>query len=267
MDKVVFERIIKRISTEKFEVDEVSSDWHGVNTNAVFPEYNKLARSENKDDRKKTKSLRKIGKVIGLSLLYQSSQSAAGYTIHSDLGLTPEQAQIHADKWYKGVPTFSKSIKNIINNCKKNGITKTSFNRVRFLPDINGAPDRNGGRPNNKLINYNKRLAINFPVQSVGADQIKLMLLNVGKFIDNNRMSRYTIKGLTNYKVYTRILAISNDNPMIDEFKSELEGIGSGNVKVLIVDGNDKTKVISEYNRNVNITNKMIKKYNLHIIH
>lgn len=267
MDKVILDRIIKRISTEIFEVDEVSSDWHGVNTNAVFPKYDALARSSNKDELKEAKTLRKVGKVIGLSLLYQSSQGAAGYTIHADLGLTPEQAQTHADKWYKGVSTFSNSVKSIINNTKNNGTTKTSFNRVRFLPDIDGAPDKNGGRPNNKLINYNKRLAINFPVQSVGADQIKLMLSNVGKFVDENRMSRYTIKGLINYDVYTRILAINNNNPLIEEFKSELDNIGSGNVKVLIVDANDNTKVISEYNRNINLTNKILKKYNLHIIH
>ena len=267
MDKVILDRIINRISTEEFNIDEVSSDWHGVNTNAVFPKYDALARSSVKEDKKEAKLLRKVGKVIGLSLLYQSSQGAAGYTIHADLGITPDEAQLHADRWYKGVATFSNSVKAIINNTKTNGTTKTSFNRTRFLPDIDGAPDKHGGKPNNKLINYNKRLAINFPVQSVGADQIKLMLSNVGKFIDNNRMSRYTIKGLINYKVYTRILAINSDNPMLEEFKLELDNIGSGNIKVLIVDTNDNTKVISEYNRNINITNKILKKYSLHIIH
>lgn len=267
MEKIILDRIVNRISSENFEVDEVSSDWHGVNTNAVFPKYDGLARSSVKDDLKEAKSLRKVGKVIGLSLLYQSSQGVAGYTIHGDLGLTPEQAQLYTDKWYKGVSTFSNSVKSIINNTKNTGSTKTSFNRVRFLPDIDGAPDRNGGRPNNKLINYNKRLAINFPVQSVGADQIKLMLSNVNKFISNNRMSRYTIEALATYNIYTRILAISEDNDMMEEFKAEIENVPSGNVKVLILDSKDNTKVLSEYTRNLNITNKILKKYNLHIIH
>jgi len=256
-----FQNILDRAMHIEIKADPYTGDFHSANTRAVFSdEFHSKFISPIKEDQIKAKSLRAIGKGLGLSLLYQASRRSAGYTLfyNSNVGDSPEEAQKFADKWYNGVPNFTKSLKDRIADGHAKGYTTNAFGRIRYIPKINIE-----GYENRKTKEYNERIATNFAVQGLGSEQIKLGLKEVNNFAENNQLNLHQ-GNLSNIKdFYTRILSIDVANPHLDEFMSIVDTFEDGNCKLLVSDGNELQQ---EYSRSLRITANIINEFGLKIL-
>jgi DNA polymerase-1 len=95
-----------------------------------------------------------------------------------DSGVSQERAEFFIAQYMK---TFSK-LKEFIEKTKKdarqNGFVETEFGRRRYLPNINAS--------NYMVRGGAERAAINFPIQGLAADIMKLAMLKVDKMISQN---------------------------------------------------------------------------------
>ncbi len=259
MSASVKDRIFDRAKSMKVESDPYCGDFHSTNTRAVFADdFHQKFISESKDDQLKAKSLRAIGKGLGLSLLYQATRSSAGYTLYynSGVGDSPEEAQVFADKWYNGVPNFWESLNNYIRDGKKTGITQNAFGRKRYIPRIISGKTR-------QEKEYNARVATNFCIQGLGGEQIKLGNKEVHNFIEEYNLNNFQGNLAVYNDSYTRIICIPHDSEKLNEFSILCDSLPKGNVKVLITENGNPIK---EYDANLQITGKHIREFGLEIV-
>jgi DNA polymerase-1 len=123
---------------------------------------------------KVTKEQRSEAKSLNFGVLY----GMGTYGFMRDSGVSQERAEFFIAQYMK---TFSK-LKEFIEKTKKdarqNGFVETEFGRRRYLPNINAS--------NYMVRGGAERAAINFPIQGLAADIMKLAMLKVDKMISQN---------------------------------------------------------------------------------
>ncbi len=233
------------------------ADWHSSNTYATFGEDFKHAYYNNPS---LYKDLRGKGKGTGLAIAYGGTE----YTVAENLGISKTEAEMIVVKFNAGLPTFTKFAKATIEQAKKVEHVKDLFGRMRYLPHIN--PKKTGNWEKDKIaIKAGKkmeRLAINAPIQMSGATQVKLMTINVGKYIETNRLC-YTYGNLITQSFAKHIVSIPDSKS--DEIISFLNNLEDGNIQVAFV--NSDGLVTKKYSRLVKMTKSQIdtNNFTLHI--
>jgi DNA polymerase-1 len=89
---------------------------------------------------------------------------------------------------------------NVIIDAKNNGYTKTLYNRVRYIPELQSS--------NKNLIGFGERTAMNAPIQGTAADIIKKAMVKVSE----------RIQGMKSI-----LIAQVHDELLFDVYPSELE--------------------------------------------
>ncbi len=159
-------RIISHMANEQHMMDEFNqnNDIHTETAKKIFhlAEVDRVKRSQ--------------AKAINFGIIYGMS----AFGLAKQVEITKSDAQEFIDRYLKTYPRISAYMEELVDFAKVNGYVKTLYGRRRNLPNINS---------NNRLeFEGAKRMAINTPIQGTAADVIKLAMIAVDKYCDENNI-------------------------------------------------------------------------------
>ncbi|QCP54571.1 DNA polymerase I [Trinickia violacea] len=118
---------------------------------------------------------RRIAKVINFGLIYGMSS----FGLASNLGITRDAAKLYIDRYFARYPGVARYMDETRASAKEKGYVETVFGRRLWLPEING-----GNGPRRQAA---ERAAINAPMQGTAADLIKLSMIAVQNWLDEQK--------------------------------------------------------------------------------
>src|SRR5579863_535044 len=118
---------------------------------------------------------RRIAKVINFGLIYGMSS----FGLASNLGITRDAAKLYIDRYFARYPGVARYMDDTRASAKEKGYVETVFGRRLWLPEING-----GNGPRRQAA---ERAAINAPMQGTAADLIKLSMIAVQNWLDEQK--------------------------------------------------------------------------------
>jgi DNA polymerase-1 len=119
---------------------------------------------------------RRYAKVINFGLIYGMS----AYGLASQLGIENNAAKQYIDVYFARYPGVKRYMDDTREQAKAQGFVETWFGRRLWLPEINGA---NGMRRQAA-----ERAAINAPMQGTAADLIKLAMIAVQDWLEQEKL-------------------------------------------------------------------------------
>lgn len=143
-----------------------------------------------------TKDMRRTAKAINFGIVYGMS----AWGLSESINITPFEANMYIMKYFNTHHKVREFLDQIIIDAKNNGYTKTYFNRVRYIPELQSG--------NKNLVAFGERTAMNAPIQGTAADIIKIAMVNVKK----------AMKGMKSI-----LIAQVHDELLFDVYPGELE--------------------------------------------
>ncbi len=120
---------------------------------------------------------RRMAKVINFGLIYGMS----AFGLASQLNLERAAAQAYIDRYFARYPGVADYMQRTREAARNQGYVETVFGRRLYLPEINAKnPQRRQGA---------ERAAINAPMQGTAADLIKLAMIAVQRWLDDEKLS------------------------------------------------------------------------------
>jgi DNA polymerase-1 len=120
---------------------------------------------------------RRVAKVINFGLIYGMS----AFGLARQLDLERSAAAAYIERYFTRYPGVARYMEETRNAAKREGYVETVFGRRLWLPDIRSSQvGRRQGA---------ERAAINAPMQGTAADLIKLAMIAVQHWLDENRMA------------------------------------------------------------------------------
>jgi len=119
---------------------------------------------------------RRMAKVINFGLIYGMS----AFGLASQLNLERSAAQAYIDRYFARYPGVADYMQRTRETARRQGYVETVFGRRLYLPEINAKnPQRRQGA---------ERAAINAPMQGTAADLIKLAMIAVQGWLDQEKL-------------------------------------------------------------------------------
>ena len=145
---------------------------------------------------------RRVAKVINFGLIYGMS----AFGLARQLDLERSAAQAYIERYFNRYPGVARYMESTRELAKREGYVETVFGRRLWLPDIRASQvGRRQGA---------ERAAINAPMQGTAADLIKLAMIAVQRWLDEQRLS-------------TRLVLQVHDELVLEVPDAELAGIRS----------------------------------------
>ncbi|MHB1187056.1 DNA polymerase I [Thiobacillus sp.] len=120
---------------------------------------------------------RRMAKVINFGLIYGMS----AFGLASQLNLERAAAQAYIDRYFARYPGVADYMQRTREAARSQGYVETVFGRRLYLPEINAKnPQRRQGA---------ERAAINAPMQGTAADLIKLAMIAVQRWLDDEKLA------------------------------------------------------------------------------
>lgn len=119
---------------------------------------------------------RRYAKVINFGLIYGMS----AFGLAANLGIERAAAQSYIDKYFSRYPGVAHYMADTRTQAKARGYVETVFGRRLWLPEINS--------PNGPRRQGAERAAINAPMQGTAADLIKLAMVAVQDWLEQDNM-------------------------------------------------------------------------------
>ena len=123
-----------------------------------------------------TSEQRRYAKVINFGLIYGMS----AFGLASNLGIEREAARSYIDRYFMRYPGVAKYMESTRALAKRQGYVETVLGRRLWLPEINS--------PNGPRRAGAERAAINAPMQGTAADLIKLAMIAVDRWIQEDSL-------------------------------------------------------------------------------
>jgi len=124
---------------------------------------------------------RRVAKVINFGLIYGMS----AFGVAQNLGIDRATAQTYVDRYFARFPGAKRYMDQTRERARAEGYVETVFGRRLWLPEIrSGAPVRRQAA---------ERAAINAPMQGTAADLIKLAMVAVQKWLDDEKLATLLI--------------------------------------------------------------------------
>jgi DNA polymerase-1 len=123
-----------------------------------------------------TSEQRRYAKVINFGLIYGMS----AFGLASNLGIERDAAKTYMERYFARYPGVARYMETTRALAKRQGYVETVFGRRLWLPEINS--------PNGPRRSGAERAAINAPMQGTAADLIKLAMIAVSRWIDDERL-------------------------------------------------------------------------------
>jgi hypothetical protein len=165
-------------------------------------------------------------------------------------GITDKEAQTIEKNFFANLPVFKKYLDKLLKEATTKSYVKTFAGR--HIPIFGLDSD------NWMLKNEAKNGVYNYPIQGGGGELIRVIMIDVGKWIEENRL--YTLQGnLICDSFATRVVAIPQSKayeisePYGIMLEDILDNCLDGNTKILITN-EDGTEVKAEYDRPVKIS-------------
>lgn len=112
---------------------------------------------------------RRHAKAVNFGIVYGISD----FGLSEQLQISRKDAQAFIDKYLERYPNISVYMKEIVEQCQKEGYVKTLLNRRRDIKEIHDK--------NYMVREFGKRAAMNAPIQGTAADLIKLAMIRIDK--------------------------------------------------------------------------------------
>ncbi|HDS29213.1 MAG TPA: DNA polymerase I, partial [Candidatus Acetothermia bacterium] len=116
-------------------------------------------------------SLREAAKRINFGILYGISP----YGLARDLGIPQAEAKAYIDRFFHTYPRVKETIDQLIRTATEQGWAETLLGRRRPLPHLTSR--------NVQQRNYDRRNAVNTPIQGSAADLIKMAMIRIDRRI------------------------------------------------------------------------------------
>ena len=124
---------------------------------------------------------RRVAKVINFGLIYGMS----AFGVAQNLGIDRATAQTYVERYFARFPGAKRYMDETRERARAQGYVETVFGRRLWLPEIrSGAPVRRQAA---------ERAAINAPMQGTAADLIKLAMVAVQKWLDEQKLNSLLI--------------------------------------------------------------------------
>ena len=110
---------------------------------------------------------RRHAKAVNFGIVYGISE----FSLAEDIGVSRYEARAYIDNYLTNYQGVRKYMKQVVENARNIGYTKTLYGRRRYIPEL-------------KSSNFNvrsgaERIALNTPIQGTAADLIKLAMIRV----------------------------------------------------------------------------------------
>jgi DNA polymerase-1 len=119
---------------------------------------------------------RRYAKVINFGLIYGMS----AFGLASQLGIERGAAQAYIERYFARYPGVANYMQSTRDQAKQQGYVETVFGRRLWLPEINGG--------NGQRRQAAERAAINAPMQGTAADLIKLAMVAVQNWLEQEKL-------------------------------------------------------------------------------
>ena len=136
-----------------------------------------------------TKAMRRCAKAINFGIVYGMS----AWGLSESISISPKDAQAYINKYFEKHYKIDEFLKEVINNAKKTGYTKTMFNRLRYIPEL--------ASMNRNMYSFGERTAMNAPIQGSAADIIKFAMVDIQK-----KMKELKVKSLMIAQVHDELV-------------------------------------------------------------
>ncbi|OIQ68689.1 DNA polymerase I [mine drainage metagenome] len=124
-----------------------------------------------------TSEQRRYAKVINFGLIYGMS----AFGLASQMGVERSAAQSYIDRYFARYPGVAQFMQHTRDAAHRQGYVETLFGRRLWVPEINS--------PNGMRRQGAERAAINAPMQGTAADLIKLAMINVDRWLDQQKLA------------------------------------------------------------------------------
>ena len=141
---------------------------------------------------------RRAAKAVNFGIIY----GMGAWSLAEDLNIDPKEAQNFIDKYLLVFPEIKKYMEDIVEFAQKNGYVETLINRRRYIPELKSRVYMQR--------EFGKRTALNAPIQGTAADIIKIAMIKLDQFIEEN-----------NYQ--SKLLLQVHDELILEVPKEELE--------------------------------------------
>lgn len=148
------------------------------------------------DPKDVTKDMRRTAKAINFGIVYGMS----AWGLSESINISPMEANMYIMKYFTTHHKVRSFLDQVIVDAKNNGYTKTLFNRVRYIPELQSS--------NKNLVGFGERTAMNAPIQGTAADIIKIAMVHVQE----------ALKGMKSI-----LIAQVHDELLFDVYPGELE--------------------------------------------
>ncbi len=126
-----------------------------------------------------TKDMRRQAKTINFGILYGLSAFGLSYRIQE---LAHVDAKEYIEKYFKAYPQVKEYIEQIKREVNEQGFVTNELGRKRRFPEIKSSQFF--------IRQAAERAAVNFPIQSLAADVIKVAMINIAKELQETRDKR-----------------------------------------------------------------------------
>ncbi len=158
-----------------------------------------------------TEKLRDAAKRINFGIIYGISP----FGLARELGISRGEAKDYIDRFFAAYPRAKEFIDELIARATERGYAETILGRRRPLPHLksNNVPRRN----------FDKRNAVNTPIQGSAADLIKLAMLKLDRLIEAGKLKAKMLLQIHDELIFE---AREEDVPQASELiKQEMEGV------------------------------------------
>ncbi|HKJ34827.1 MAG TPA: DNA polymerase I [Balneolales bacterium] len=122
-----------------------------------------------------TPERRRKAKEVNFGIPY----GVSAYGLAQRLGMANHEGKAIIDAYFERFPKIQTYINNTVEEARKNGFVKTLNGRRRYIPEINS--------PNGNIRGFAERTAINMPIQGTAADLIKIAMINIGDWLQQQK--------------------------------------------------------------------------------
>ena len=193
-------RILAHLSKDLglIEAFKNNKDIHTITASEIF----------NTNIEKITSEQRRYAKIINFGLIY----GMGAFGLAKTLDITRSDAQNYIQEYFNKYPTVLQYMEESKQFAREHGYVETFFGRRLWLPEISSS---NGLRKSGA-----ERAAINAPMQGTAADLIKLAMIQVQQWIDDNS----DLKGQVIMQVHDELVFEVPDNE-VEKFTKKIPQI------------------------------------------
>lgn len=223
-------------------------DFHSTNAIAFYGR-EKMEQAYKQDPKRYKEFYRANAKGVGLGLLYGGSYQV----VQRGLNVSEAEAkQLHSN-FFTMLQGFKTHLKTEMAVAKKHKKVRNLFGSVIYLNGINSDDWQERSANERRLYNY--------PIQSVSADLIKLIMVRTSEFIERNRLN--TIEGqLINHSYYDKVVGLEK-SLLTPQMIDELDKLPNGNTLFVLTDNN---QIVEKFDRHLLINDDFIFSYGLSLL-